>query len=67
MNWDQITGHWEQFRGKVKKKWDQITDDDLTTVEGNRGQLADLLQVRYGYDKAQAENKLDELARTLKP
>ncbi len=67
MNWDQITGHWEQFRGQVKAKWDKITDDDLTTIAGKRGQLTDLLQVRYGYDKAQSEKELDALALALKP
>lgn len=66
MDWDQIKANWEQFRGKIKEKWDKITDDDLTTVAGKRDQLVDLLQVKYGYDKAQAENALTDLARTLK-
>ena len=67
MNWDQIAGNWEQFRGKVKEKWDQITDDDLTAIAGKRAPLLDLLQVRYGYDKARAEKELAELARPLEP
>jgi CsbD-like len=29
MNWDQIEGNWQQFKGKVKEKWGKLTDDDL--------------------------------------
>ena len=42
MNWDQITGDWKQFKGKVKEKWGKLTDDDLTTIAGKRDQLAGL-------------------------
>ena len=40
MNWDQIAGNWKQMTGKVKEKWGKLTDDDLTTVQGKRDQLA---------------------------
>ena len=35
--------------------------DDLAAVAGKRGPLLDLIQVRYGYDKARAEKELDAL------
>jgi uncharacterized protein YjbJ (UPF0337 family) len=60
MNWDQVKGNWKQFKGKVKAKWGQLTDDDLTTIEGKRDQLAGKLQERYGYTKDQAERELDQ-------
>lgn len=66
MNWDQITGNWKQFKGKVKEKWGKLTDDDLTTIDGKRDQLAGVLQQKYGYAKAQAEQELDAFARDLK-
>lgn len=65
MNWDQISGNWKQFKGKVKEKWGKLTDDDLTTIGGKKDQLAGKLQERYGYQKAQAERELDDFARTL--
>ena len=66
MNWDQIKGNWTTFKGKVKEKWGQLTDDDLTTIDGKKDQLAGKLQERYGYAKEQAERELDDFARTLK-
>lgn len=67
MNWDQIKGDWKQVTGKVKEKWGKLTDDDLTTIEGKRDQLAGLIQQRYGYAKEQAEKELDEFTLALKP
>jgi uncharacterized protein YjbJ (UPF0337 family) len=65
VNWDQIAGNWKQFKGKVKEKWADLTDDDLTAIQGRRDQLAGKLQERYGYAKERAERELDEFARTL--
>ncbi len=66
MNWDQITGNWNQFKGKVKEKWGKLTDDDLTTIGGKRDQLVGVLQQKYGYAKSQAEQELDAFASDLR-
>lgn len=66
MNWDQIKGQWKQFSGKVKEKWGQLTDDDLTMIEGKRDQLAGKLQERYGYGKEQAEREIEDFSRSLR-
>ena len=39
MNWDTVKGQWKQVQGKVKQKWGQLTDDDLTTINGQKEQL----------------------------
>ena len=49
MTWYQIAGDWQQFTAMVKKKWDKLTDADLTTFGGQSDQLAGLLQQKYGY------------------
>jgi uncharacterized protein YjbJ (UPF0337 family) len=63
---DPIADGRDNFRTKVKEKWDKITDDDLTAIAGKRTQLADLLQVRYGFDQARAKKELDELERKVR-
>lgn len=65
MNWDVVKGNWKQFKGNAKQKWGKLTDDDLTTIDGRREQLAGKLQEKYGYTKEQAERELDEFTRAL--
>ncbi len=65
MNWDVVKGNWKQFKGSAKQKWGKLTDDDLTTIDGKREQLAGKLQEKYGYTKEQAERELDEFTKAL--
>jgi uncharacterized protein YjbJ (UPF0337 family) len=65
MNWDRIEGNWKQFSGKVKEKWGQLTDDDLTKINGNREQLEGVLQQRYGYAKDKAKDEIDRWSTGL--
>jgi uncharacterized protein YjbJ (UPF0337 family) len=62
MNWDQIKGNWTQVKGRVKEQWGKLTDDDLTTINGQREQLAGKLQERYGMAKEEAEKQAKEFA-----
>ena len=59
MNWDTVKGDWKQFSGKVKEKWGNLTDDDLTKINGQREQLEGKLQERYGHTKEQAKKAVD--------
>lgn len=65
MNWDVVKGNWRQFKGNAKQKWGKLTDDDLTTIDGKREQLAGKLQEKYGYTKEQAERELDEFTKAF--
>lgn len=60
MNEDRMGGNWKQFKGKVKEKWGDLTDDDMTVVEGKRDQLVGKIQERYGYEKDRAEKEVKE-------
>ena len=39
MDWNRVEGNWKQVKGKVKEKWGNLTDDDLTSINGKRDQL----------------------------
>ena len=65
MNWDRIEGNWKQFTGKAKEKWGQLTDDDLTKINGQRDQLEGILQQRYGYAKDKAKDVVDRWSQSL--
>jgi len=59
MNSDVLKGNWKQFRGEVKRKWGQLTDDDLDQVEGEREKLVGKLQERYGKAREVAMKDVD--------
>lgn len=49
MNEDTLKGQWRQLKGSIQKKWGEITDDDMTQIDGEREKLVGKLQERYGY------------------
>ena len=65
MNWDQVQGSWKQFKGQVKQKWGDLTDDEIDRVEGRQEELAGLIQKKYGKTKEEAQREVDEWAGTL--
>ena len=64
MNADHFKGKWNQFKGELKKKWGKITDDDLTTVEGDYDKFKGLMQERYADRKDEVSTWADEWHRT---
>ena len=60
MAWDQIKGNWKQFRGRVKEKWGELTDDDLDRIDGQREQLEGVIQERYGKAKQAVKADVDD-------
>ncbi len=48
MNRDQMKGKLKQLAGKIKRKWGQITDDDLMQAHGNMEMLVGRIQERSG-------------------
>lgn len=59
MNWDQVEGAWEHFKGDVKKAWGKLTDDDLTYVSGQRDRLVGKVHEHYGTVKDQVYKDVD--------
>jgi uncharacterized protein YjbJ (UPF0337 family) len=51
MNWG--------FKGKIKEKWGNLTDDDLDRVAGQREQLEGIIQERYGIEKDQVRKDIN--------
>ena len=66
MNWDQIKGNWRVYKGRVKERWGELTDDDLDRIDGKRDQLLGLLQNRYGKTREAAADEVREFEDTLR-
>ncbi|WP_300297976.1 CsbD family protein, partial [Ferrovibrio sp.] len=54
-SWDRVAGNWKQFAGKARERWGELTDDDLSWIDGRREQLVGKIQERYGIIADQAE------------
>ena len=65
MNNDRIQGNWKQLTGKIKAKWGDLTDDDLTQAEGNTEYLVGKVQERYGIARDEAKRQVRDFERTL--
>jgi uncharacterized protein YjbJ (UPF0337 family) len=65
MNWDIVKGDWKKFRGKIKERWGELTDEDLDRIEGKRDQLLGALQRRYGVARDEAEKHLSNFETNL--
>ncbi|MEM8529156.1 MAG: CsbD family protein [Bacteroidota bacterium] len=58
---DRIRGNWNQFKGELKQKYGQLTDDDLTYEEGKEDELMGRIQERTGETKQSIKNWIDSL------
>jgi uncharacterized protein YjbJ (UPF0337 family) len=61
VNTQVLQGQWNQVRGQLKKKWSQLTDDDLKLTNGNIDQLVGKIQHKTGEAREAIEQFLDEL------
>ena len=59
MNDLQIEGNWNEIKGKMKEKYAELTDDDLTFSEGKADEMLGRLQQKIGKSK-------DELIQEIK-
>ena len=60
MNRDIAAGKLKELGGKIKSQWGKLTDDEVTRAQGDRDQLAGLLQQKYGYTKEKARKEVDD-------
>ena len=60
MNSDQAKGQWEQLKGKAKRIWGELTDDDFMKAQGDADKLYGLIQQRFGDTKEVIQQKLNQ-------
>ncbi len=62
LDWNKIQGNWNQAKGSFLEHWAKFTDDELLHSEGQRDQLAGMIQSKYSVSEAEAYNMLDDWA-----
>jgi len=58
MNRDQMKGKFKQLVGEIKRKWGQVTHDDLMQAQGNMEKLIGRIQERSGDEREAIEKWL---------
>ena len=66
MNSTTLKGDWNMAKGKLKQKWANLTDDDLTFVEGKADELIGRVQKRTGETNEAVRKAIDDAQADLK-
>jgi len=56
-----LKGRWDEMKGKLKQKYGQLTDDDLTFAEGKQDELFGRLEKKLGRTKDQIREEIEKL------
>lgn len=65
MNKDTVTGDWKILKGKIKKAWGKMSDDQIDALDGDLSKLEGQIQKTYGLTKEEATKKFNEFKNTL--
>jgi len=57
----QFKGSWNEVKGKLKQKYAQLTDDDLTFAEGKDEELLGRLEKQLGKTKEDLRMEIESL------
>jgi len=61
MNITELKGNWNELKGKLKKSYAELTDDDLLYEEGREDELYGKLQQRLGKTKEEVKKLFEDL------
>jgi uncharacterized protein YjbJ (UPF0337 family) len=61
MNKNQASGKWEQMKGRAKKAWGELTDDDFMKAEGSADKLYGVIREKFGDTEEVIRAKLDKV------
>jgi uncharacterized protein YjbJ (UPF0337 family) len=55
----RFKGSWNEVKGKLKQKYADLTDDDLTYIEGKDDELLGRLQKRLGRSRDEVRREIE--------
>jgi len=58
-----LKGNWNVIKGKLKQSYGQLTDNDLTYVEGQEDELIGRIQKKVGSTSAEVRHLLEKFNR----
>jgi uncharacterized protein YjbJ (UPF0337 family) len=61
MNTTEVKGNWNEQKGKFKKIFAILTDDDLMFEEGKKDEMLGRLQIKLGKTKEELHKIINDL------
>lgn len=61
VNQQTLSGNWNELKGKLRKKWGQLTNDDVKVFDGNVERLVGMIQSKTGEARNNVERYLEEM------
>lgn len=58
---DKLKGNWNIIKGKLKQKYGDLTDDDLSYTEGQEDELIGNIQKKTGQSKEEVKKFIDSI------
>ncbi|KAF2516849.1 CsbD family protein [Flavobacterium salilacus subsp. salilacus] len=55
-NSQEIKGNWNEFKGKLKQKYAELTDDDLLYEEGKEDEMWGRIEKKVGKTKKEIKS-----------
>ena len=60
-NMTEFNGNWNEIKGKLKKKFSVLMDDDLLLIDGKKDELFGRLQIKLGKTKEEIRKLISAL------
>ena len=60
-----LKGNWNIIKGKLRQKYSQLTDTDLTYLEGKEDEMIGRLQQKLGKTRAEFVSEIEELKKEI--
>lgn len=60
MNRDQLKGSWFQLKGKAKRVFGELAEDDAMRADGSVDKLYGIIQKKFGDTKEVIKSKIDK-------
>ena len=60
VNQQTLKGNWNELAGQVRKKWGQVSDQELKEVSGDAQRLVGLIQRKTGESRERIESQIDQ-------
>lgn len=63
MDTNILKGKWNQIKGKLKEKYGELTDDDVTYAEGKFDEMLGRLQEKTGRTADELKKEVSDLMK----